>query len=148
MGLILVGSILLIALLEHRLSDELPYPHQVEFLDAAKWIETNLGKDETASAFNAGTVGFFSHRRVVNLDGVINNAARDAIVQGKLLHMMRTAGVRYYVDYDPWMLKLYASYLGQGADPVRMTLLQDIDRPNVSWSHSIIRAYRLDWSVP
>lgn len=146
-GLFLIGSITLIALLWSRLSYEAPYAHQIEMLDAANWLEANLRQDEAASAFNAGIMGFFSHRRVVNLDGTINDSARTAIMQGTLWRLMRNSGICYYADYDPVMLRMYSAYLGQNEGPVRMIPLQDIDRPGVSWSGAAIKIYRLDCSL-
>ncbi|MDP3659108.1 glycosyltransferase family 39 protein [Phenylobacterium sp.] len=42
---------------------------------AAQWINANLSKDAIVGSWNAGVVGFYAQRRVVNLDGLINNAA-------------------------------------------------------------------------
>lgn len=42
-------------------------------LDAmAKWIKANLSEEKRIGIWNAGYVGYFSERKVVNLDGLIN----------------------------------------------------------------------------
>ncbi|HWL94985.1 MAG TPA: hypothetical protein VNT79_15805 [Phycisphaerae bacterium] len=42
---------------------------------AAKWLEKNTHPRETAAAWNAGIIGFYSGRRVVNLDGYVNSVS-------------------------------------------------------------------------
>ena len=44
-----------------------------ESLRAAKWLEKNLPEDALIGSWNAGVLGYYSRRRVVNLDGLINN---------------------------------------------------------------------------
>lgn len=44
-------------------------------LDAALWIEENTPKETVVGAWNAGVLAYFSDRKVVNLDGVINDEA-------------------------------------------------------------------------
>lgn len=143
----LVGSITCIALLESWMLYQAPYPHQIEMLDAAKWLETNLRQDEIASSFNTGIMGFFSQRRVVNLDGIMNASARTALEQRMLSRLMRTSGIRYYVDYEPLMLEMYSAFLGLENEPMPMVLVQEIDEPGVAFSGARIRAYRLDWPL-
>ncbi len=46
-------------------------PTAVNF-EAAEWIKENLPKDCTIGVWDAGVVGYFSQRTVVNLDGLIN----------------------------------------------------------------------------
>ncbi|HNY27859.1 MAG TPA: hypothetical protein PKH31_10815 [Candidatus Sumerlaeota bacterium] len=129
-----------------RALDEGRYPHQSELLEAAYWLRDNVPEDEVAAGFNVGIVGFFSGRQVVNLDGVINNAAYDALVQRDLFGLMRRAGVRYYVDYDPFMLDRYRSFWGEDREAVQMTPVATIRRPDVPlWCGSPVRVLRLDW---
>lgn len=40
---------------------------------AARWVETNVPPGGTVAAWNAGIIGFYSGRRVVNLDGYVNS---------------------------------------------------------------------------
>ena len=119
------------------------FPHQTEMLDAAHWLRTHLAEDESAVAFNAGFLAFFSGRRVINLDGAINNAAYAAIRRKELGKFIDQSGANYYLDYDPVMLDLYAPFLGDSARPVEMSVVQEIGRPEVQWNNSDIRIYRL-----
>jgi len=43
------------------------YHHEV-----AKWLRENVPEEKTIGMWNAGYVGYFSHRKVINLDGLIN----------------------------------------------------------------------------
>lgn len=122
-----------------------PFPHQVEMLDAAYWLQAHLQDHETASAFNAGIMGFFVSNRVINLDGVMNNAAYDAIVDRELIEFLDTLSVNYYVDYDPVMWEQYRKFLGDVENRVGMTLVHEIDEPNVDFRGDAIKIYRLNW---
>jgi phosphoribosylformimino-5-aminoimidazole carboxamide ribotide isomerase len=120
--------------------------HQAELYEAACWLRDNLPENEVAAGFNVGIVGFFSGRRVVNLDGVINNAAYEALVQRDLFGLMRQAGVRYYVDYDPFMLDRYRFFWGEAHEGVQMPPVAPIRRPDVPfWCGRPVRVLRLDW---
>ena len=73
--------------------------------DVAKWMDANLEEDAIVGAFNAGQLGFFSSRTVVNLDGLINhvsyfeNVLRDRS-QGALAAYIDQVGIDYVVDYN------------------------------------------------
>ncbi len=130
---------------EVRMLDHSPFPHQVELLDAAQWAQQNLGEEEQIAAFNAGIQSFYSGRRVVNLDGVVNHTAFRALLQKDLWQMLRESGVRYYADYDPMMLRDYSLFLGDAKNQARLTRVQDLQRPGSDWQDSAVRIYRLDW---
>jgi hypothetical protein len=40
--------------------------------EAAEWLREHLPEEKTVGMWNAGYVGYFSHRKVINLDGLIN----------------------------------------------------------------------------
>lgn len=40
---------------------------------SAKWLKNNTPPQATVAAYNAGILGFFSERRVINLDGKVNS---------------------------------------------------------------------------
>lgn len=46
---------------------------QIANRDAGVWINTNLPEDAVLASWDAGVVGYFSHRAVINLDGVVNS---------------------------------------------------------------------------
>ena len=121
------------------------YPWQVEMLDAAQWLRTHLDEKETVGAFNAGIMAYFSERRVTNLDGVVNQAAYEAIQRKCLSCFVHDADIHYYVDYDPIMRQEFKPFWGNAYNP-EWRLVAEIDRPEVDFRQSILSVYRLVWS--
>jgi len=121
------------------------YSWQAEMLDAAYWLKNNSNKEETAAAFNAGIISFFSERRVVNLDGAINNAAYAALKKKDLFNLIYQSKVGYYLDYDPAMLNWYSPFLGKMKEGVKMSPVKTFDRPEGVWCSSHLKIYRLEW---
>ena len=72
--------------------------------EVANWMNANLEEDSIVGSFNAGQLGFFSDRSVVNLDGLINHVTyfedviRDESPEALLAYMDRV-GIDYLVDY-------------------------------------------------
>ncbi len=72
--------------------------------EVAKWIDANLEEDAVVGSFNAGQLGYFSNRSVVNLDGLINNVSyfetvlRDESPDALAAYMDRV-GIDYVADY-------------------------------------------------
>lgn len=53
---------------------------------AALWLRDNTEDGDRIGSWNAGLLGFFSHRSVVNLDGLVNDGAYlDTVVRGHRL---------------------------------------------------------------
>jgi hypothetical protein len=118
----------------------------VEMLDSAHWLAENTDVHDTSAAFNAGILRYFSGRRVVNLDGVINNAAFDALRRQELMDFMRQSNVRFFVDYDPVMLREHRPFLGKRAGQVALEPVAAIDRREVDYlGDNHIQVYRLTW---
>lgn len=73
--------------------------------EASKWIDANLEKDAVLGSFNAGQIGFFSNRSVVNLDGLINhvsyfeNVLRERSAEALAAYIDRI-GIDYVVDHN------------------------------------------------
>lgn len=68
------------------------------FYDAAGWVEKNSSPDDTIGVFQSGAVGYFSNRRVINLDGKVNRDALRAIKTGRLGDYLREEGIDIVVD--------------------------------------------------
>ena len=117
------------------------YPHQIEFLDAARWLEQNTAPEVVSAGFNVGITSFFSERDVVNLDGAINTAAFEAIRAKRLFAYAEYMKVRYIVDYDPVMFEMYRYFLGGPPRRFANTVVADIDRPDVDWIESHIKVF-------
>ncbi len=121
------------------------WPWAGEMLDSARWLRDNTGDDHAAAAFNAGIIGYYSGRRVVNLDGAVNNAAYDALRRKDLMGLMRQAKVTRYLDFEPMMLGQFRPFLGPLAKRVKMQPVLRYEWPWVGWEDSHIRVFRLEW---
>lgn len=96
-------------------------------VDTAAWINANLPADARIGAWNAGVLGYFSDRTVVNLDGLANDRAYlDFIASGAPLeNYLKQERIDYVVDVD----------------------LQDLSMPyRATWDHTILFRNTLLWS--
>lgn len=95
------------------------YPWQADFRFAADWAAGALPPGEPIGAFNAGIQGYYGTHPVVNLDGVVDAAAHEAVREGALHAYALRRGVRYLVDHRAYVEGMYAPFWGQ---PVGATL--------------------------
>ncbi|HPD14848.1 MAG TPA: hypothetical protein PLE19_07860 [Planctomycetota bacterium] len=121
------------------------WPWAAEMLDSARWLRENTREDEVAASFNAGIIGYYSGRRVVNLDGAINNAAYEAIRRKDLAGLMREANVSHYLDFEPMTLAHFGLFLGDAAGLAKMPIVREFGRPETAWAGSHIQVRRLLW---
>ncbi|MGH6620851.1 MAG: hypothetical protein ACREF6_15005 [Alphaproteobacteria bacterium] len=81
----------------------MPVPHFLARAQLGQVLKQTTAKDDILAAFNAGQVAFFSERRTINLDGLVNDYAflRDVLNKPEnLAAYLREKNVRYVVDYD------------------------------------------------
>jgi hypothetical protein len=94
--------------------------------EIAQWINANLPADARIGAWNAGVLGYFTDRTVVNLDGLANDGAFLSFLEsGKPIsqYLMREQ-INYVVDIDE----------------------QDLSMPyQASWDHSSTFRNMLPW---
>ncbi len=86
-------------------------PWQATTLDEVDWIKKNTSPEDVIGSFNSGLLTFFSGRKVVNLDGIMNFKAIDAIRDRKVLDYMKSENVRYWVDMDFFPYEVYENNL-------------------------------------
>lgn len=125
-------------------SFDAPYAYQMEMLDASLWIKDNTQDEVVVAAFNAGIIGYFSERKTVNLDGVMNNEAYHAIIAHSLFKFVENAGVDYYLDYDPVMRSQYQIYWGDVNIEEEISLVYVVDIPEVDFLDNVIKIYRIN----
>lgn len=70
------------------------------FYDVAEWVGNNTSEHETIGVFQGGAIGYFSNRRVVNLDGKVNGDALHALQQGKISDYIQQAGINVVIDHE------------------------------------------------
>ncbi|MDB4977481.1 MAG: hypothetical protein JWN48_5822, partial [Myxococcaceae bacterium] len=76
--------------------------HEDQVLAAARWIDTHLPADARIGAWNAGQLAYFANRRVVNLDGLMNDASFLARLRSgaSLCPYLKLEGIRYLADIN------------------------------------------------
>ena len=82
----------------HRLSNG-----DYRFLHVVDWIQAQTPSDATIGVFNCGAIGYFSDRRVVNLDGKVNPRAFEALRAGDIRRYISEQGIDYVIDHE-WIL--------------------------------------------
>ena len=89
------------------------YPVQLDMLAAARWIDATTPRDTRVGAFNSGLVGYYSNRQTVNLDGVMNPDAADAIRRRELGPYMDRRRIDLLVDFPLYPLYVYRGFIGR-----------------------------------
>jgi hypothetical protein len=68
--------------------------------DSGEWIRQNLGEDAVLASWDAGVEGYFSHRRIINIDGVVNSYAYyEAMQHGTVAMFLRCRGLGFVVNH-------------------------------------------------
>jgi len=76
---------------------------QYEGYREALWIKENTSPDDIFMLEDAGIISYFSNRRIVNIDGVINNFEfQDYLKEGKFLDYIREKNIKYFVHHAFW----------------------------------------------
>lgn len=78
----------------------------------APWIESNTEQDAVVGGFNCGIISYYSGRRVVNLDGVMNDAAIEAIQTRTLGDYIANMRINYLADIDAELVKFMDKFSG------------------------------------
>ena len=81
----------------------------------APWIRSHTDKDAVIGGFNCGIVSYYSDRRVVTLDGVMNDAAIWAIRSRTLEHFIDSQGITYLADIDTEIDRFMDQFSGDAA---------------------------------
>jgi len=78
----------------------------------AVWIDENLPPGSIVAGPDAGILGYYSGRTVVNMDGVINDEAIEAIKTKSLEQYLRERGVTYLAGASSQLDKFMDGYSG------------------------------------
>lgn len=76
------------------------HPHELTMYEGARWLREETPSDTRAGAFNGGIIGYFSDRTVLNLDGVVNENAYEALRDCEMTTYLRDERVEYIVDFQ------------------------------------------------
>jgi hypothetical protein len=117
------------------------YPWQKEMWAAKDWLAANARSDEIAASFNSGIYAYYNEIPVVNLDGVVNHNAYQAVLGSSLFTYMQQAGVDYLIDTDRAVNIEYAPFMGpgypQGLQPFAVL------SPDADFGLGALRVYRV-----
>lgn len=80
----------------------------------APWLRSNSPIEARVGGFNSGIVSFYSERRVVNLDGVMNDSVIPALKNKSLAAYLDQEGITYLTDIKEEIEKFMDH---QGGDP-------------------------------
>lgn len=114
-----------------------------EIYAATVWANENLPEDAIIGSFNSGIHGYFTARRVVNLDGLVNNAAYEAMRRKELWRYIEETGITHIIDYDIYLTYRHRSYLGIDDPLARLELLHKLAIASHSRSQDGISVYAL-----
>lgn len=85
----------------------------IHLYNTALWIRDNLPPDAKIGAWNAGILAYFSDRTVVNLDGVINDEAIEALAQHQLADYIEQRNIDFLVDLEVQMTHYMNQFSGR-----------------------------------
>lgn len=89
------------------------YPWQPEMITTAQWLYNHTNDSTLIGAFNAGIYGYYSGRPVINLDGVLDSGALQAVRERDLASYISERSLQIIVDYELFFSdKRYGSFLG------------------------------------
>jgi hypothetical protein len=99
------------------------------FHSLATWIASHTKKDSAVGGFNCGIVSYYSDRRVVNLDGVMNDAAIWAIRSRTLEHYIDSQGITYLADIDTEIDRFMDQFSGDAGWRTKWHRVYSVNEP-------------------
>lgn len=87
------------------------------FYDIAAWVDANTEEEDTIGVFQCGTIGYFSHRRIINLDGKVNHEALCALKKGRICNYLVDEGIDLVIDHC-WVLEVFLGRSGKELESI------------------------------
>ncbi len=79
-------------------------------------INTKVPPGDLTGAFNSGYLQYFTDRRVINLDGLVNNEVLPYYKSRKGLEYLRLRNIRWLIDTPAYLAGLFGPYFGSKAE--------------------------------
>ena len=117
------------------------YKNQKEMYVVATWMKQNLPKSAIIGSWNSGIFGYFSERKVINLDGLINNDILIYLKSNSLYDYMEKQKINYIIDYDV-MLYWQEKYFGRSLKEI--SLVRDTTFSG-TWQLSDLSVWRITY---
>jgi hypothetical protein len=90
---------------------------------AAKLVEQTTDPDTIFAMTDAGVFGYFSRRRVINLDGLVNDFKfQEYLREKKLDHYLEEEGVDYFVQHAMWFVEEKEAVHAGGYELLRLPI--------------------------
>jgi len=100
------------------------------YYDIARWVDANTREDERIGVFQCGTIGYFSHRQIINLDGKVNREALVAMKNGCLERYLQEERIDIVLDHS----RILEIILGYSPKKIRGSctdvVLESMDAPS------------------
>ena len=86
---------------------------QADMVAGAEWLAANTSPDDTVGAFNAGIYAYYSGRRVINLDGLVDWGAIEARREKRLLDYFASRGGTLLIDHRDYIWNSFSPFFGE-----------------------------------
>ena len=95
----------------------------------ATWVKSHTDTDAVVGGFNCGILSYYSDRRVVNLDGVMNDSAIWAIRSRTLERYIDGQGIDYLADIDTEIDRFMDQFSGDPAWRTKWHRVYSVSEP-------------------
>jgi len=92
----------------------------------AEWLNTHLPPGTHVGVFQSGLIGYYATVPVINLDGKVNGAAREALANGTMWQYICTEGIAYVTDWPSMIDQLLKARSADWRDE-RLTFVARIE---------------------
>lgn len=86
---------------------------QADMVTGAQWLKSNTAPDEIVGAFNTGIYAYYSERRVINLDGLVDWGAIEARHDKRLLDYFVSRGGGLLIDHREYIWSSFSPFFGE-----------------------------------
>lgn len=118
---------------------------QAQMYAATQWMNANLPTGSKIGVFNSGIQEYFSTQTIVNLDGLINNAAYEALRNRSLWQYIQGDHIAYIADFDEYLDYRYQSFWGLRNPFDNLSLVYNVeDATTTARSPSGINIYKVN----
>lgn len=113
-----------------------------DYWAAAIWVKENTPQDATIGAFQSGIMGYLSHRKTINLDGVVNGAALSALKEKRIDLYAENEKIQYLVD---WPIIIKKLFILRSSDPQSINKYKQVGTVG---GFSIYETHKIDEPIP
>lgn len=117
----LIASLVILAC-SWMVSFTAPWPWQASMLKGAFYLK-NSAVTDPVGAWNAGIVSFFSGRKIVNLDGLVNDSILPYVKNDALLDYVSSQKIAYILDFPIMLTGFFSNSRGHADGELSSCLL-------------------------